>query len=310
LNRPLFRVEALEHATSAAPGDVLRISPSWTRWTYWLLAAAAFVALGYLVLGRVSQYATGPAVVVISGRVDVVAYLSGTVSSVEVASGDRVEAGEKLVTLHAAKETAEVERIQREFDLQLVKTLRDPADDIARRALTALRAEKDLASARLAELTIRAPRAGIVGDLHTRRGQALAVGDVVLTLAPDDARCSVVAMIPGHSRPQLQPGMPVRFEISGYWYAYQELRIASIDSQIIGPAEVKRYLGPELGDAVAVEGPVNLVKAELPSCAFAVDGQSFDVHHGMSGAASVRVRSEPILVALVPAVRALLARRP
>jgi multidrug efflux pump subunit AcrA (membrane-fusion protein) len=301
----LFRPEALQHAASGArmDSDVLRLSPRWTRPTYWILVAAFIAALAYSVFGRVHEYATGPAIVRLVGREEITSTVAGTVHAVEVRPGQRVARGDMLVQFHAAKESAELERIEREIELQLVRTLRDPADVGAREALTSLQAQKELAKAKVAEFSIRAPRAGIVGDVRIRRGQLLTIGDIVVTMLPEAPRFTVVAMLPGAYRPQLAPGMSLRFEVAGYRYAYQELVVDTVGAQIVGPNEVKRYLGAELADTVRVDGPMVLVEARPASNAFQADGRSFDFYDGMNGLAEARVRKQRILVALVPALR-------
>jgi membrane fusion protein (multidrug efflux system) len=307
----LFRAPALQHAASGGrlEGDVLRLSPSWTRWAYWVLVTAFTTGLAYCVFGTMYEYATGPAVVWVTGRTELTSPVSSTVSSIEVRPGQGVEAGAVLVRFHAAREEAELDRIRREFDLELVKTLRDPSDQEARRKLTSLRAQIELAAARLEELSLRAPRAGVVGDVRIRPGQLIEAGYIVVSLIDEDPRCSIVAMLPAQYRPQLRPGMTLRFEVTGYRYAYQELVIESVAAQIIGPAEVKRYLGQEIADTVAVEGPVVLVEARLSSPTFHVDDRSFEFFHGMNGVAEARVRKERILVAMVPSLRVLWDRR-
>ena len=52
-------------------------------------------------------------------------------------------------------------------------------------------------------------------------------------------------------------------------------------------------------------GPVVVVKATLPTGDFEADGQTFQYHDGMAGAADVRVRSERIIYALLPGLRRL-----
>lgn len=306
----LFRAQAVQHAASAGrmEGDILRLSPRWTRWAYWVLAAAFAFGLLYCVFGTMHEYATGPAVVWVTGRTELTSPVSSTVRSIDVHPGQRVEPGAVLVRFHAAREEAELERIRREFDLELVKSLRDPADQDARAKLTSLRAQMELATAKLEELSLRAPRAGVIGDVRIRQGQLIETGDIVVSLIDEDLRPSIVAMLPAQHRPQLRPGMTLRFEVTGYRYAYQELVIESVAAQIIGPAEVKRYLGQEIADTVAVEGPVVLVEARLTSPTFRVDDRSFDFFHGMNGIAEARVRKERILVALIPSLRILVDR--
>lgn len=299
----LFRVEAIEHAKGRPEGDVLRLAPTWTRWAYWLLAACFVTTLVYFVFGTIHEYASGPAVVWISGRVEVTATVTGSVSSIEVEPGQKVEAGQVLVRFTSPVELADVQRIDREFEMQLAKSLLDPSDQTARATLTALRTQREVAAARLDQFSVRAPYAGVIGDVRIRAGQLIEAGHIVLTLLREDHHCSVLVMLPAHYKPQLRPGLSMRFEVSGYRYAYQELRITSVSAQIIGPDEVKRYLGQEIGDTLTVQGPVVLVEAEPSSPYFVVDGQSFNFYHGMNGTAEARVRTERILVSLIPGLR-------
>lgn len=303
--RPVFREEAIRHNEGGKLGDVLRLSPAWTRWAYWLLVALFLAVLAYGVFGSLYEYASGPAVVWVAGRIDITATLAGTVSSIEVQPGQRVEPGAVLVRFYSAREEAELVRIQREFDLQLIKMMRDPADIEARQALTALRTQKDLAASRVEQLSVRASQAGVIGDVRIRPGQLLAAGDTVVTLMGEQTKYSIMAMMPAQYRPQLKPGMSLRFEVTGYRYAYQEMTIASVSTQIIGPGEVKRYLGQQIDDTVTIAGPVVLVEAVPPSATFEVDGRTFDFYHGMNGVAETRVRSESILLSLIPGLRVL-----
>jgi multidrug efflux pump subunit AcrA (membrane-fusion protein) len=306
ISRLPFRAEALRNATAApVDGDLLQISPTWTRWAYWILVAAIAWGLLYAAFGTVYEYGSGPAVVWSRDRDYVTATVSGTVEAIDVMPGQRVETGHILVRFYAAREQAELDRLQREFELQLARTLRDPSDQTAHNALTGLRTQRDLASSRVAQLVVTAPHAGVIGDIRIHRGQLIEQGDVVLGLLGKDAGGTILAMLPAQHRPRLQPGMSLRFEVTGYRYAYQEMIITSVGAQIIGPSEVKRYLGQEIGDTVQVEGPVVLIEATSPSPTFVVDGEIFNFYHGMNGTAEARLRSESILVALIPGLRIL-----
>jgi multidrug resistance efflux pump len=309
MNESLFRAEALEHV-GRVDSDVLRLSPAWTRWAYWILAAAFITLVLYVVLGKMHEYGTGPAVVWVAGRSDLTAAAASTVTTVAVRPGQRVDAGTRLVEFDAANEKAELDRLESEFDLQFIRMLRDPSDSAARQALTSLRAQKELAAARLRERSLHAPRAGMVGAILVRPGQRLAAGDTVVTLVDDQAGCSIVAMLPAHYRPQLEPGTPLRFEVGGYRYAYREALIESVGDQIIGPEEARRSLGQELGDSVKLDGPLVLVATRPITCDFEIDRRTFNFYHGMHGIAQARVRSERILLALLPSLRALSERWP
>lgn len=305
----IFRREALEHqARPQHEGHLLQLAPTWTHRAYWLLVMVCLAAAVYSVLGQVNEYAPGTAIVKLEGRIDVTARSAATVESVEVRPGQRVRAQQVLVRLYFAGEAAELRRIEHEFELQLIRMLRDPGDAAARSALTSLRAQRELARARLEERTIRAPQAGVVSDIRIHLGQQLQPGELVLSLIGESSGFRLVAMIPGYYRPLVRPGMPIRLELQGYPYAYQWLTVDTVGDEVVGPAEVKRYLGQEVADTVTSQEPLVLVEARLSSRQFVDDGRVLEYYEGMQGKAEVRVRAESILVTLIPSLKAILRR--
>jgi biotin carboxyl carrier protein len=303
----LFRAEALRHhqAGYQGGGDILRLSPEWIPAAYWLLLVVIGAAAAYATFGTMTEYASGPAVVRVEGRTSVTAPTASTVAAVNVQPGQRVAAGGTLVTLYLADRAAELERLNREFDLQMVKFLRDPADQAARASLTTLRAERQLARSRLEEQSLKAPHAGIVSDIRIRPGQHLTPGDPVLSLVGDDTRWVVVAMLPGHARPLLQAGTELRLELTGYKYAYRDVVVQSVGDEIVGPAEVRQYLGQEIADAVPIAGPAVLVKAQLPSNTFRADGRSLSYYEGMLGTVDAQLRRQPMILSIIPALKSV-----
>jgi membrane fusion protein (multidrug efflux system) len=306
MSMSLFRPEAVDHhATRRRDGALLDLTPAWTRWTFRLLLLLVAATGAWAWFGRVSEYATGPAIVRIDGRRDVTARLAGTVATVMVRPGERVAAGQPLVQFHVDDESVELDRIREEFNLQLIRVLRDPLDQTARQALSGLRAERELAAARLDQRLVRAPVSGVASDVRIRPGQHLAVGDQLLSIVPDDAPLYLVALLPGRYRPMLKHGMPLRFEISGYRYQYHETEIDSVSREIIGPTEARRFLGTDVADTIDVQEPVVLVHARLASRHFISDGESFDFFDGLHVQAQARVRSEPLLLRAFPVFREL-----
>jgi multidrug efflux pump subunit AcrA (membrane-fusion protein) len=302
--RPLFRREAIAHqAARSARADVLRISPRSTAWALRLLAAALLAATFFLCVGRVNEYASGPALVRIEGRTALSASHAALVSSVEVAPGDRVEEGAVLVRLYANEEAAELEAATREFDDQLVKLMQRPDDATAREALVTLRTRRELARSRLDQRTMRAPHRGIVGDVRVRPGQLVEPGVSVLELRGEQAQGSIVAMLPGRYRPLLRAGARLRFELDGFQRRAHELVIDDVGDQIVGPSEAARYLGPDMADTLQLSGPVVLVQASLPAGDFEADGERFEFAHGMHGKAETIVRNEPVAYAFLPGLK-------
>ncbi|RKH42937.1 HlyD family efflux transporter periplasmic adaptor subunit [Corallococcus sp. AB050B] len=306
-SRSPFRKAALEYSRTAGreQGDVLQLSPAWSRWTYHVLVWLLLSGVVYCLVGRVNTYASGPGLIRVEGRTDLTLPIASVVATVQVVPGQRVEAGQELVTFRAEDEASTLERLEREFELQLIRFMRDPSDEAARQALTSLSAERDLAQARVEARTLRAPHTGLVGDVRIQPGQFLPAGTRALSLVAEDAPVTLLAVLPGYARPFLRPGMPLRVELDGFRYEYRELTIESVGDQVIGPTEVRRFLGPDLADAVAVEGPVVLVKASLPSHTFVNEGRVLSYFDGMPSRVEARVRSERILVVLLPALKGL-----
>lgn len=303
----LYRQEALSYRLRGAgdAGRPLEISPTWASWVLYLLLALAAFAVAFSFFGSMHEYAAGPAVVVLGERVDITATAAGTVESPVVEAGTTVAKGDLLVRLHSAQEVAELERIRREFELALVQRLRDPGDSVIERGLSSLRAQKELAEARLEERSLRAPRAGVVSDLRVQPGQYLSPGQVVLTLIREGQEPGIVALLPGRFLPLLEVGMEVRFELEGYSGEPHFLLLDSLGDEALGPVEARRVLGAEMGETVPLSGPVVWVKAPLPAAAFESSGRTVRFHDGTPGKVEIKVRSESIVSALVPGLKAV-----
>ncbi|OJH35927.1 efflux RND transporter periplasmic adaptor subunit [Cystobacter ferrugineus] len=302
----IFRKEALDYQAGAqGQGTVLRLSPSWTRWAFWLLLAVVGFYVMFGIFGWVSQYATGPAVVRMVDRLEVTALSAGQVTSVEVQPGQRVKEGQILARFFAGPEQASLERYEHEFELLLLQRMRDLTNEAADQSLTSLRAEMELAKFQLEQRLVRAPQAGVVSDVRVRRGQHLSEGEVVVALVQEDSPMEVIAMLPGGSRPLLAKGGKMRLELEGFQYQYQELIIDQVGDGLVGPEEVRRYLGPELADSLTVNGAVVLVRAHAPSRFFEADGKRLTYFDGMQGTVDARVKSERIILTIIPGLKVL-----
>lgn len=304
-DNPLFRRQAIEAnaETLRDGGDLLQLSPGWANWTYKLILVVVVAALAFSLLGSLSEYARGPALVRIPGHREVTAVNSGTVKAVRAVPGRQVMEGAVLVELHGAQEMAELRRLEREIEQQLLARLRDPSDSASARALIALRAQWDLARTRLEEKVIRSPANALVGGVRVRPGQHVGPGQVLVSLTSPEARPSVVALLPGQYLPQLEPGMPLRLEVQGYAQSYQHLEVDRVSDAAVGPDEARRIIGEDVASSLALAGPVVLVEARFGSTTFEVGGDRFRYHDGMYAIAEVPVRSDRILLALFPRLR-------
>ena len=300
----LFRQEALDaHLGSRGEGEVLRLAPRWAGWTFGLLLTAFSFALAYSIVGTVDEYASGIGIVRVQGRRELTARLTGTVSAVEAQPGQRVRSGQVLARFHG--DEAELERLSREYDLQLVKVLDDPTDQAARARLTEIRSAREQARSQVDERLIKAPVDGVVSDVRVQPGKLIEAGMTVLSLVPDDARFEIIAVLPGNYRPRLEPGMPLRLQMLGYAHSYSEVKIDTIGDQVVGPAEIRRFLPTELADTLPIQGPVVLVTAALESPTFEAEGKRYEYFDGMQGVAEARIQSKSILVTLLPGLEAV-----
>ena len=303
----LFRSRALQSSQRAGErAGALRLTPEWTDRAYWVIVSGALAAVLYVACARVDEWAQGPALIRVDGTTELTARRAGTVAKVLVEPGQHVQKGALLVSLNSEVERAQLTRLEHEFDLQLARSLRDPGDQAARQSLVGLRGERDLARANLAELSLRAASDGVVEDVGVRAGQALAPGDQILTLGGHDRTCTVWALLPGRYRPELQPGSVVRFNVHGYRYAQASTKLTAAGAQVLGPREVARYLGNEVAGALDLQGSTVIAKAQLPSCNFTSDEQTYLFHQGMSGTGEVQLRSEPLVAVLFPDLRKVL----
>jgi multidrug resistance efflux pump len=246
----------------------------------------------------------------IEGRTTLSAKQAGVVTSVAARPGEDVEAGDMIVQLYAADELAELEAGRKELDQQLHKLLQKPDDEVARQALVSLRGRVALAETRVERRTVRAPRRGTVGDVRVREGQVVEPGAVIAEMHDSAAHATVSALLPGRYRPYLGKGHKLRFRLDGFQRQVLELTVTRVGDRIVGPREATRFLGADLADAVAVDGPVVLVEAQLPPGRFRADGAELTYAHGMLGAAEAVVRDERVLFALLPALKPAEANAP
>jgi multidrug resistance efflux pump len=305
-DEPLFRKEALEHYLDESDeGELLRASPSWANRTYRLLVIVTLSGVVYLTLGSAPIHETGPALLRIDDAAPLNAPIDGTIEFVDVLPGQHVTAGQVMVRFRAEQEGAQLERVREEFELQLLARLRNPNDADAERELRRLRPELERAKVGLEQTRIVALRDGTVQDVRIRPGEFLEAGEPALVLTPLNPEYTVIAFLPGHVLPQLQTGMRVRLKISGYAFAEINTSIASIGSQVIGPTEARRFLGPEIGDTLDIDGPVVVVRCSLPQDHFSSSTREYRVHDGMNATAEIEVRRERLLFRLIPALKSL-----
>jgi hypothetical protein len=126
----------------------------------------------------------------------------------------------------------------------------------------------------------------------------------------DESTCKVMAILPAQVGRQLQPGMPARLAYGHTALSYLTFRIGSITPQIADSEVIRRALGPGLNGSITLPEPAILVEGQLPPSSILTAGRmDADVSVGAStipATLTVRVRTEPIIFALLPRLRSLL----
>jgi hypothetical protein len=268
----IFRKEALDYHNQNGDeeGVLLFSSPPWLKRTHWImLVLLGFIVL-YTVLGKVNENATGPVVIRARSRIDVTATAGGLVRSLAVSVGDQVRVGDLLIRF----------------------------GDTLSPNTTLQRLEEPL----------RAPMGGIISDVRVRSGQLINPGDQVASIINEEAGYELIALLPGSYAPQIRSGMPLVLKMEGYPESHEVLPIGRVGAEILGPRQAARYVGRDSTDELPVAGSVVIVRSLLPSSKFAASERSYSYHEGMRGTAEVSVRSEPIIVNLIPGLKEFLSR--
>jgi multidrug efflux pump subunit AcrA (membrane-fusion protein) len=305
---PLFRGEAVDsHDNRAREGRVVRVTPHWVRYAYLAVLAFMAVLIAATSLGSIHEYSTGPAVIQVAGKREITARGPGTIERIEVEPGARVRGGQILARFYDASQDASRERLEREYGDALRQRMLRPDDEVVEQAVRRLASELEASAQVREETLVRVPAAvedAVVGDVRVRTGQAVAPGELLVTLVTDASDLVVVAALPGADRPKLAPGQSLRLRIDGYPYAYADLVVESVGMEVVGPAELHRALGP-LSESLAVAESSVIVRARLPSAEFSAGAHRYVYHDGMTALADVRLRRRTILETLVPGLEEL-----
>lgn len=303
----LFRQEAVVALMRrGARGDVVRVHPAWVRSAYWIVLASVLGVVAFAALARVHQYTEGPAIVLFTGRSEVIAQEDGTIESVDVERGQRVAQGQVIARLDEGSQAERLITLQREFDQKLVEYMQTPSDPRAVAALTQMRTERETARSALKSRAIVAPRAGVIKELVVRTGQRVEPGKPVAAIVERGATegLSIYAFLPGGSRSRLSGGQRLVLSLPGYRGALITTTVVAASQEVLSASEARaRFLGARYADSVPVTGTVAVVQATLASPAFEADGEHYQLHDGMVGLAEVRLASSSILETLIPGWR-------
>jgi membrane fusion protein (multidrug efflux system) len=146
-----------------------------------------------------------------------------------------------------------------------------------------------------------APSDGVVTDLQVRPGQQLAVGDQVSSIVDEEAGFELVVLLPGQYAPQIRRGMQIIFKVDGYPDSREATVIDDVGGEILGPQEAARYA--RSADTLALAGPVVIVRSPLKDARFTAAGTSYGYRDGLTAQVEVNLRSESMILDLLPGLK-------
>lgn len=160
----------------------------------------------------------------------------------------------------------------------------------------------------LSQTIIRAPVAGTLFQLELRNsGQAVAAGDTIAHLAPDDAGLTIKALVSAVEIHQIQVGQPVQLRISACPYPdYGTLSgtVQYISPDVI-PAQTTGVSGS--GNPTSSSSPSGWFEVTIQpaSSVFGQRSQHCSLQLGMTGRADIMTHEETVLTFLLRKVKLL-----
>jgi biotin carboxyl carrier protein len=306
----LYRGEALEaHRTRGQEGQLIQLSPAWVKRAYPVLVITLLVACVFAVFVKVPTYSTGTAVVMFEGSTSVTATASGTVGRVFVKENEAVKKGDPLLELASPEAAAQLTQAETEWRDQQVQFLFDQTDEQIRRSLKSAATSRDHSLALVEARTIRAPRDGVITNLHVKEGIALQLGGYVMQITDENSEIEVLGFLPSKDSPRIREKMGMQLDLDGYKKARVIGTITHVQPDAVSGVEAAKIGGEILADSIARElqsvqtGTTWItVRARLPSRTFKTERSTYRYHHGMHALVEVKIQSKPFLATLLPAI--------
>jgi membrane fusion protein, multidrug efflux system len=237
------------------------------------------VKLGRAEAGTVRERVEAVGSTLARQAIDIVPLTSGRIVEIGFRPGARVETGEVLVRLDDAAEQAATEEARaalREAELALERarklrannTVAQATVDELEAAYLGARARVDGAAKQLADRTVKAPFAGVVGMRQVDIG-ARVDEDTVLTTLDDLAEVEIEFSVPEIFFGQVRPGQPVSATSAAFPGRTFAGRIGTIDTrigQVSRAFRVRAVLpNPDLALPAGMFMHVEVVLAERPA---------------------------------------------
>jgi membrane fusion protein (multidrug efflux system) len=266
------------------------------------------VATIFAVFVKVPTYSTGSAVIVFEGSTSVTSTAGGTVEKVFVKDNEAVKKGDPVLRLNSPDEIAQLAAAETTWRDNQIQFLFDQTDAQVTKQLADAANNRDHAVARLEARTVRAPRDGVVANLHVKEGVPVQPGSYVMQITDENSEIEVLAFLPSKDGPRIRSNMGVQLELDGYTKARAIGQITHIQSDAVSGSEAAKLGGDMLAESIAKELGASLsvswiaVRARLPERTFKSGHNTYRYHHGMHAKAEIKIQSKPFVATLLPAI--------
>lgn len=142
-----------------------------------------------------------------------------------------------------------------------------------------------------------------MSDLAAANGTTVQPGTTVATIFEPGARPMAYAYLPASDRPRIKDGMPLQVAIEGFKKKREKLHIVSIADDGVGPNDIRKQLGQQLGDSLKLpnDGATYiLVKAEFEADRLFIGDKVYPLVHGMPIKAEIAIETRPFLADVFP----------
>ncbi len=205
-----------------------------------LLSVAMVAALVLSVILTSNNVAQGRVAIRIPGTQFARAPAQSVVAEISVDAGQEVKVGTPLMKLHDEALVRELEVARRAHDEAMVAMLRTPRDAELKRRLRDLGQALSLARARVGQLTITSPNAGIVTAIRVEAGSPVDKGDILASIQQPGSAPEAIAYFPGYLAPSIEIGDEIRVEFDdgkreAFWFTVTE-----VSHEALAPASPTR----------------------------------------------------------------------
>jgi len=277
--QPLFRAEAVAHATQRLDGEVLLPAPLVTWGAVAFVVAVLAFAAWFAATATYARTESAEGWLAPDGGVArAVSRRDGNVLALMVAEGDIVEAGVPLARIGSPGQFGDgFDGLPLGLAGSFGKSAKPDVDHI-----------------------VTAPIHGRVEVLVARQGQYISHGSTVALVAASDKLVAEV-VVPSYVAGLVTNGQSLRLKYEGLRFGHQGIQhgiVTHVSRTPLAPADIEPMAVP-----VPVTGPVYRAQIRLPAQQIDVGGVSMDLHAGMRLTAEIPAPRRTLFQTLYETIR-------